>query len=83
VDNIPGMQTSLPLKLQYIQAAVLPLFPRTRAAHFCFIIKLLKIGGSNLNIAIYKGLMVGLHYRAQQVLDLAPRLIKMEKKIGG
>lgn len=82
VDSIPGIQKSLPLKLQYIQATVVPLFPRTGVAHFCFIIKLPKIGGSNLNIAIYKGLMVDSHYRAQQVLGLALRLIKMEEKIG-
>ncbi|KAL7316030.1 hypothetical protein PS15m_005179 [Mucor circinelloides] len=82
VDSIPDIQTNLPLEQQYIQAAVLTHLPRTRVAHLCFTIKMLKIRGSNLNIAIYKGLMVGSHYRAQQVLGLAPKHIKMEKKIG-
>ncbi|KAL7330206.1 hypothetical protein PS15p_205179 [Mucor circinelloides] len=90
VDSIPDIQTNLPLEQQYIQAAVLTHLPRTRVAHLprtrvahlCFTIKMFKIRGSNLNIAIYKGLMVGSHYRAQQVLGLAPKHIKMEKKIG-
>ncbi|KAL9548682.1 hypothetical protein MBANPS3_005570 [Mucor bainieri] len=83
VDGVPGIETSLPLELQYIHAAALPLYPKTRVAHINFTMKVLMIRESRkLNILVYKNLMSLSYHHAQRVFDLVPKLKAIEEKMG-
>ncbi|KAF1802328.1 hypothetical protein V8B55DRAFT_1323916 [Mucor lusitanicus] len=82
VDSVPNIQTSLPLELQYIQAAALPLYPRTRVAHINFTIRALNIKGYGFNIEVYKSLMSASHRHAQRMPGLVPALKEIERKLG-
>ncbi|CEP19909.1 hypothetical protein [Parasitella parasitica] len=81
VNKVPGTDTSLPLELQYLQAAALPLYPRSRIAHVNFTIQILRSRGIYFQPKIYRRLM-SLAYIHAQVPDTLPMLGQLEQQIG-
>lgn len=77
VNGVPGIDTSLPLELPYIQAAALPLYPRSRIAHISFTNKGLELKGiCGYKPEVYKKLisLLRIHVKASDTVPMLKKL---------